>query len=70
MLSQLNFDGLGVRADGSLGVQCGVSMTEPRLQLRESVLELTKSQQRTLQFVLKETKDKMQLNIVTFPVYP
>lgn len=41
MLSQLNFDGLGVRADGSLGVQCGVSVTEPRLQLRESMLELT-----------------------------
>ena len=52
VLGQLDLDGLGVRVDGPLGVQGGVSVVEPGLQLRQGVLELTQGQQRALQLVL------------------
>lgn len=52
VFSQLNFDGLGVRADGSLCVQSGVCVGQPGLQLGQGMLELTQSQQGSLQFVL------------------
>lgn len=44
VFGQLDFDGLGVGADWSLGVQSGVCVVQPRLQFREGVLELTQSQ--------------------------
>ena len=52
VLGELDLDGLGVRVDGPLGVQGGVSVVEPGLQLRQGVLELTQGQQRALQLVL------------------
>lgn len=60
---QLDFDGLGVGADGPLRVQSGVGVAQPGLQLRESMLELTESQQRRLQLVLrrKNIDSKMYL---------
>lgn len=38
---QFYLDGLGVRVDGSLRVQGGVGVTQPGLQLRQGMLELT-----------------------------
>lgn len=57
MFSQLDFDGLGVRADWSLRVQSGVCVVEPGLQLRQGMLELTQGQQGGLQLVLWWTRD-------------
>lgn len=62
VFSQLDFDGLGVRADGALRVQSGVCVGEPGLQLRQGVLELTQSQQGRLQLVLLEEKQKFWLH--------
>lgn len=55
---QLDFDGLGVRADWSLCVQSGVRVVQPGLQLRQGMLELTQGQQGSLQLVLWWTKDR------------
>jgi len=52
VLGQLDFDGLGVGADGSLCVQSGVCVVEPGLHLRQGVLELTQGQQGALKLVL------------------
>lgn len=52
MFSELNFDGLGVRADWSLCVQGGVCVIQPGLQLRQGMLELTQGQQGSFQLVL------------------
>lgn len=52
MFSQLDFDGLGVRADWSLCVQGGVCVIQPGLQLRQGMLELTQGQQGSFQLVL------------------
>lgn len=57
MFSQLDFDGLGVRADWSLRVQSGVCVVEPGLQLRQGMLKLTQGQQGGLQLVLWWTRD-------------
>ena len=58
MFSQLDFNGLGVRADGPLCVQGGVCVVQPGLQLRQSVLELTQGQQGTLELVLLWKEDR------------
>lgn len=58
VFSQLDFDGLGVGADWPLGVQGGVCVAKPGLQLRQGMLELTQSQQGSLQLVLWWNKDK------------
>lgn len=52
VFSELNFDGLGVRADWSLCVQGGVRVIQPGLQLRQGMLELTQGQQGSFQLVL------------------
>lgn len=52
VFSELNFDGLGVRADWPLCVQGGVCVIQPGLQLRQGVLELTQGQQGSFQLVL------------------
>lgn len=57
VFSQLNFDGLGVRADWSLCVQGGVCVIQPGLQLRQGMLELTQGQQSSFQLVLWWKKD-------------
>lgn len=41
VFGQFDLDCFGVRADGSLGVQSGMCVAEPGLQLRESMLKLT-----------------------------
>lgn len=61
VLGQLNLDGFGVGAHGPLGVQRGVSVAEPGLQLGESVLELTQGQQGPLQLVLCN-REKMEFS--------
>lgn len=63
VFGQLNFDGLGVGADGPLRVQGGVGVAQPGLQLRESVLELTESQQRRLQLVLCRENTDLKINL-------
>lgn len=57
VLGQLDFDGLGVGVDWSLGVQGGVRVAKPGLQLRQGMLELTQGQQGSLQLVLWWNKD-------------
>lgn len=52
VFGQLNFNGLGVRADRSLCVQGGVCVAQPGLELRQGMLELTQSQQGSLKLVL------------------
>lgn len=58
VFSQLDFDGLGVRADWSLRVQSGVCVVQPGLQLRQGMLELTQGQQGSLQLVLWWKKER------------
>lgn len=65
VFSQLDFDGLGVRADWSLCVQSGVCVVQPGLQLRQGMLELTQGQQGSLQLVLWWKKDRISLKIGT-----
>lgn len=57
MFSELNFDGLGVRADWPLCVQGGVCVIQPGLQLRQGMLELTQGQQGSFQLVLRWEED-------------
>lgn len=59
VLSQLDFDGLGVGADWSLCVQSGVCVVQPGLQLREGMLELTQGQQGSFQLVLWWNQDRV-----------
>lgn len=58
VFGQLDLDGLGVRADRSLCVQGGVCVAQPGLQLRQGMLELTQSQQGSLQLVLRWRKHR------------
>ena len=57
VFGQLDFDGLGVRADRSLCVQSCVRVVQPGLQLREGMLELTQGQQGSLKLVLWWRRD-------------
>lgn len=61
VFSQLDLDGLGVRADWSLCVQSSVCVVQPGLQLRQGMLELTQGQQGSLKFVLWWRKQKFRL---------
>ncbi len=58
VFSQLDFNGLGVRADWPLCVQRGVCVVQPGLQLRQGMLELTQGQQGSLQLVLWWDQDR------------
>ncbi|KAF3834233.1 hypothetical protein F7725_025437 [Dissostichus mawsoni] len=68
VFSQLDFNGLGVRADGPLCVQGGVCVVQPGLQLRQSVLELTQGQQGTLDLVFPEVTELGQWLLDHVPV--
>lgn len=52
MFSQLYFTGLKVDADWSVALQLLSSAGQPCVQLIQRVLELTQTQQRTLQLML------------------
>ena len=67
VLGQLDLDGFGVGANGSLGVQCGVSVAQPGLQLGERVLELPQSQQGPLQLVLNNGEKSDHTNVINQP---
>ena len=58
MFSQLYFTGLKVDADWSVALQLLSSAGQPRVQLIQRVLELTQTQQRTLQLMLIFTQMK------------
>lgn len=60
VFSQLDFDGLGIRVDWPLCVQSGVCVVQPGLQLRQGMLELTQSQQGSLQLVLRVEERQRQ----------
>ena len=63
MLGQLDFTGLQVDADWPAALQLFSGAGQPCVQLVQCVLELTQTQQSTLQLVLMYAQEKKKLNV-------